>query len=424
MAKMSLFNIFAPTSTSLTSQTLHNTATQPAEQEGEQSVLSSPLSSQPKDTLRKRGRPKKIISSPEPSSPLNKIAPRGRGRPKKIPLSPSAAPAPKKRGRPPKSTNQTSAMARASARNRAEGGGGGENGEPSLPVELRRQDGEVSVTPVGSDDENEDEDEDDNSEAHGERISRFLKKAFKEVKGTTPKAAKGKRGQPKGGWKKKTNATPTRKSPRSTRKAAKLSAQKTSEDYALTSDPGADPILGTAAEDTPAKGTRDQKRASLADEVDEEGEESPPKKKRGRPPKDRAEQPPVERARLLQGYYEPITVDADEMPFTGKPKAPKRKPGRPSNQVAAEAAGPTKGRGGRAKKGATTTADEGGLFDPDTLSIGGFTFKMVKTEEGNVFDGQFDFVPHEEGADGDGSAYQIERTEDGRGFTMKFKGHL
>lgn len=49
---------------------------------------------------------------------------------------------------------------------------------------------------------------------------------------------------------------------------------------------------------------------------------------------------------------------------------------------------------------------------------------MEKTEEVNVFDGQFEFVPREEGADEDGSAYQIERTEDGRGFTMKFKGKL
>lgn len=220
----------------------------------------------------------------------------------KDPIKPFSRPCTKKRGRPPELTKQTPAMARSSARNRAEGGGDGENGEQSLPAELRRQDGEVSVTPVGSDDENdnEDEDEDDNSEAHGERVSRFLKKAFKEVTGTTPKAAKGKRGQPKGGWKKKTNVTPTRKSPRSTRKSAKLSAKKTSEDYALTSDPGADPIVGTAAEDTPAKGTRGRKRASLADEVDEE-EEAPPPKTRGRPPNNRAEQPSVGRARLLQG---------------------------------------------------------------------------------------------------------------------------
>lgn len=426
---MSLFNIFAPTSTSETSQTLHNTATQPIpetqqlDEPTEDRVLSSPLSfrttpksAQPlKDTPRKRGRPKKIVLSAQP--PLEK-ATRGRGRPKKIQLS-------------PQSSKATMARNRVSAK----------IDESRLPFpELRGQDDEVEVTPIESDDEDEDDGND------GEFAARLLEAAHEAVKNNaTAEPAKAKRGMPKGGWgkSKKTKNTPTPKIPRPRREAATESAKKTSANYALSSDPVADhsgaEVLASENAIPTNKAARGRKRASLGDEDagfdEEEDAAPPPPKERGRPPKNRVEQPGEStsgRARLLQGFYEPIAVDADETPVTGELAAPKRKRGRPSNQASAEsaeaeaaaAAGPSKGRG-RASKKTAINGSESGLVDPHRLRIEGFAFHLSKvTKDGikrDVIEAEFDFVPVQAGEYEEG--YEIEKTENG-GFRMSFRGDL
>ncbi|KAE9976046.1 hypothetical protein BLS_002292 [Venturia inaequalis] len=395
-----LFNIFAPTSTSSTSQTLQNTATKPipatpiedeyTARDSSSSLSSShstPKSAQPLK-VKKRGRPKKVITIPQPAP---EKATRGRGRPKKTSLS--------------RQTSEAMARSRVPA---------------SVEIEEPRN-GHVADTPA-VDGEEDDSDDDGND---GEIGSELLNMAFDAVHNTTPKPAngKGKRGMPKGGWKnsKKTKATPTPDT-RPTREAATKSAEKTSASYTLTSDPVADHSgLELAFENTvPKKVARGRKRASVVDEdveVDEEGAAAPsppPAKKRGRPLKNRVE-PPVEttagRARLPQGVYEPAPIDADETPFAGENMVPKRNRGRPSKEAvakAAEVAGPVKGRGHAGKK----------LIDPDTLRIRGFTFGMQKvTTDGvqrDVLEAQFDFA-----VGGQEEGYEIQRTEDG-GFRMNF----
>ncbi|TID15535.1 hypothetical protein E6O75_ATG07863 [Venturia nashicola] len=401
-----LLNIFAPTSTSSPSdsQTLHNTATQPIpatpfEAEDTARVSSSSLGSSRstsksaqllKTTPRKRGRPKKVISSPQPAPAK---ATRGRGRPKKILSSPQSA----------------EAMTRSRA--------------TTTPAEIDEPHAdEVAETPIEGE---EDESDDDGND--GEVSKNILRLAVEEVKAATP-TAKPPKGMPKGGGKnsKKTNATSTPNT-RPTRDAAMKSAEKTSANYALSSDPMTDHAgVELAFEDAaaPKKAARGRKRASVGDEGDEvdgeEGAAPPPAKKRGRPPKNRVEQPvesTARHARLQNGFYEPVAVDADESPLAEEIMMPKRNRGRPPKNATAEtseaaAAGSSKGRG-RARKKATTTNGNTPV-DPATLRIRGFTFGM----QGGVLEAQFDFVV---GDDEDG--YEIERTENG-GFKMSFSGNL
>lgn len=412
--------MFAPTSTSSTSQTLHNTATQPIpvspqlmtlEAEDAARVSSSPLSSPTvsnfapplKDTPGKRGRPKKVKTSPQLPP---KQATRGRGRPKKISSSPQ--------------------ISKAMKRSRVK-----------APTEIDEpRDNEVADTPVNDEVNDSDDDGGDNGN-DGEIGSELLNMAFDAVHSATPpEPAKNKRGMPKGGWKKskKTNITTTPKM-RPTRDAAVKSAERISANYALTSDPVADNSGLDLAYENAKRDARALQQA-LLDREDAENSEvdggqdaaPPPAKKRGRPPKnlsgaEQPAEPEPRRARLLQGIDEPVTVDADETPFIGENTGVKRKRGRPLKETVTESAeaatsGPSKGRG--RKKAVATNGIE--LIDPDRLRMRGFTFAMrKKTKNGvqrDVIEAQFDFAVGEEE-----EGYELEKTEDG-GFKMNFNNEF
>ncbi|QDS76360.1 hypothetical protein FKW77_003147 [Venturia effusa] len=418
---MPLFSIFAPTSTSATSQTLQNTATpQPAESisasmtdesfEGDdiERASSSPLSSLPspkaaqplKDAAKKRGRPKKIRSSPQlPPLKNSAIAVRGRGRPKKVASSPQ----------------KPAAMAQHEERRHVSTKGADAEGSPSAPFQH----------PFDSNDDDDGEEDDDEND--GERALDLLQQAAAAVKDSPMEAivVKSKRGRPRGAAssKKNLNTTPTSKTTRPPRGAAAESAKRTSASYALTSDPVADDS-GVETRVTPVKiAVRGAKQANPDDEAEDA---APPAAKRGRPPKNHVdEQPKAGRARVVQDTYEPITVGADEISFTEdfEQPPPKRKRGRPSKDDGAT--GPSKARGGRPKQTAVDTNVMSSL-SPDQLVLRGFSFGMKKVTTGgvekSVFEGEFTFRPH--GDEEESTAtHQIETLEGG-GFTMRLHGEL